>query len=402
VKPTTATRGLLAATLCALLAAASSASAGSTGALSSDDASRAPVRKIVKTKRVAPGLLFTTIVEKKLPLRTFVLRMDPSKAVTFDVALARDTLPGRRTVRAVAKAANAIAATNGDFGNPQIGRPTHPMLVDNQLVQTASQIGPLFAVRRDEQAAFLGKPPLEITATEVGAGTTLTVDRWNQGPPTAGELVAYSPIGGTLEAPPDYQCSARLERAGRETPDGGGIVQDFTVAETGCPFDGMGRQDGIVLSAAPATDEATHLLAMPIGETVRLRWSFGWNASDVVGGMPILVQNGRGVATSCSTAFCGRNPRTAIGWTGNGHLLLVVVDGRRPKWSQGATLNEMAQIMRDLGAVEALNLDGGGSSTMVVRGEVVNKPSDDRERLLTNAVLILPGPDRGEDRPASS
>jgi hypothetical protein len=400
VKPTIGARALLAATLCVLLAAATTASAGSQTAVTSDDAGRAPVRKIVKTKRVAPGLLFTRIVEKKLPLRTFVLKMDPSKRVTFDVALARDTLPGRRTVRAVAKAAHAVAATNGDFGNPQIGRPTHPMLLDDQLVQTAAQIGPLFAVRRDEEAAFLGKPPLAITATEVGAGTTMTIDRWNQGPPAAGELVAYSAIGGTLEAPPDYQCSARLAPAGRATPDGDGIVQDFTVAQTGCPFDGMGRQDGIVLSAAPATDEASRLLAMPLGETVRVRWSFGWNASDVVGGMPILVQDGRTVAPSCSTSFCRRNPRTAIGWTANGRLLLVVVDGRRPSWSQGATLREMADIMRDLGAVQALNLDGGGSSTMVVRGDVVNKPSDDRERLLTNAVLILPGPDRGEAAPA--
>ena len=56
----------------------------------------------------------------------------------------------------------------------------------------------------------------------------------------------------------------------------------------------------------------------------------------------------------------------------------------------------MAEIMRDLGAVQALNLDGGGSSTMVVRGEVVNKPSDDRERQLTNAILVLRGADPGE------
>jgi exopolysaccharide biosynthesis protein len=57
----------------------------------------------------------------------------------------------------------------------------------------------------------------------------------------------------------------------------------------------------------------------------------------------------------------------------------------------------MAAIMLDLGAVDALNLDGGGSSTMVIEGQVVNKPSDDRERELTNAILVLPGRDPGED-----
>jgi hypothetical protein len=395
VKPTIAVRAVLATALCALLVATATASAGPAGSLTSNDAAREPARKIVKTKRIAPGLVFTRIVEKKLPLRTFVLKMDPSHAVTFDVALPGGALGARKTVSAMAAGNDAIAAVNGDFGSAS-GRPAHPMVVDDQLVQTAPQAGPLFAVRRDEEAAFIGKPPLEITATEVGTGTTLAIDRWNEGPPVAGEVAAYSPIGGTLEAPPDYQCSARLEPLGPEAPDSDAVVQDFAVAETGCPFDGFGRDDGIVLSAAPATDEATHLLAMPIGETVRVRWSFGWNASDVIGGMPILVQHGRNVAPSCSTSFCGRNPRTAVGWTSQGRLLLVVVDGRRAGWSRGATLREMAEIMRDLGAVDALNLDGGGSTSMVVRGNVVDKPSDGHERKLTSAVLILPGRDRGE------
>jgi exopolysaccharide biosynthesis protein len=59
-------------------------------------------------------------------------------------------------------------------------------------------------------------------------------------------------------------------------------------------------------------------------------------------------------------------------------------------------MDEFARIMRDLGAVDALNLDGGGSSTMVVQGEVVNRPSDGRERSISSAILILPGPDPGE------
>jgi len=52
--------------------------------------------------------------------------------------------------------------------------------------------------------------------------------------------------------------------------------------------------------------------------------------------------------------------------------------------------------MQNLGAVQALNLDGGGSSTMVVEGVVVNRPSDDRLGRTSNAVLVLPGPDPGE------
>jgi exopolysaccharide biosynthesis protein len=63
----------------------------------------------------------------------------------------------------------------------------------------------------------------------------------------------------------------------------------------------------------------------------------------------------------------------------------------------GASLREFATIMHDLGAVQALNLDGGGSSAMVVKSEVVNRPSDGQQRPISNTVLVLSGPDPGEE-----
>jgi exopolysaccharide biosynthesis protein len=60
------------------------------------------------------------------------------------------------------------------------------------------------------------------------------------------------------------------------------------------------------------------------------------------------------------------------------------------------TLGQLRNILRDLGAVTALNLDGGGSSEMVVQGQVVNQPSEGHERHITNAILVLPGADPGE------
>lgn len=119
-------------------------------------------------------------------------------------------------------------------------------------------------------------------------------------------------------------------------------------------------------------------------EPMRLRWSIGWeNVYDAIGGMPILVQDGRVVAETCSSAFCRRNPRTAIGWTASGRVLLVVIDGRQPRWSVGSALGELARLMVDLGTVYALNLDGGGTSAMWVDGELVNRPSDGQQRSVT-------------------
>ena len=84
----------------------------------------------------------------------------------------------------------------------------------------------------------------------------------------------------------------------------------------------------------------------------------------------------------------GRAPRTALGITRDNKALLVVVDGRR-RSSVGFTLLELAQFMLEQGAVEALNLDGGGSSEMLIDRRIVNEPSDGRERRLGAAIAVV-------------
>ncbi|MDP2773146.1 MAG: phosphodiester glycosidase family protein, partial [Nocardioides sp.] len=87
------------------------------------------------------------------------------------------------------------------------------------------------------------------------------------------------------------------------------------------------------------------------------------------------------------------HPRTAIGIDRDtNEVLLLVIDGRQ-RFSRGYTMVELAEMMQDLGADEALNLDGGGSSTMVARGPqggmgVVNSPSDGGERMVANAIEV--------------
>ena len=95
-----------------------------------------------------------------------------------------------------------------------------------------------------------------------------------------------------------------------------------------------------------------------------------------------------------------RHPRTAIGYSQNGQILfLVAVDGRQPGYSVGMSLQELAEFMRARladfsfakeNAYQGLNLDGGGSTTMVVAGQVVNSPSDPTgERPVANALLVV-------------
>lgn len=124
---------------------------------------------------------------------------------------------------------------------------------------------------------------------------------------------------------------------------------------------------------------------------------------DAVGGHGVLLRDGRIPAAVDSTGAASfaraRHPRSAVGWDASGRrLLLVTVDGRQPGYSAGMTLRELARTMHALGATEALNLDGGGSTTLVIARtdgqrratvEVLNRPSDKGgERPIANALML--------------
>ncbi|MCT4564476.1 MAG: phosphodiester glycosidase family protein [Maledivibacter sp.] len=85
-----------------------------------------------------------------------------------------------------------------------------------------------------------------------------------------------------------------------------------------------------------------------------------------------------------------RHPRTIIGKYSNDDLIIIVIDGRQGEWSVGVSLERLQDKLLELGVKEAYNLDGGGSSTFYYNGEVLNKPSDGRERPVVNSILIYP------------
>jgi len=170
------------------------------------------------------------------------------------------------------------------------------------------------------------------------------------------------------------------------------VTRTYSVDQRGCFSSSLATQDGVVLSAAPTTDEATFLRSLTLGESLEVSWSLGIpGLEDAIGGDRILVSGGRVALGGCTGAVCGRNPRTAIGLTEDGRALIVVVDGRQGS-SAGMSLTELAQFMVNrLGAQVAMNLDGGGSSTMAVRGAVANHPGDGFERAVSSAVLVFSG-----------
>lgn len=113
---------------------------------------------------------------------------------------------------------------------------------------------------------------------------------------------------------------------------------------------------------------------------------------------PILIQDGQITSdfsnVKIDTNFGNRsiqnaNPRTAIGMIAPNHYVFVVVDGRNEGYSRGMTLTELADLMQDLGATEAYNLDGGGSSTMYFMGRVVNNPQGKNQERGVSDILYI-------------
>lgn len=177
--------------------------------------------------------------------------------------------------------------------------------------------------------------------------------------------------------PPSMPAPARaLLALGRNAPDSL-RARLLTVARPGAPLDTVG------VAIAPF-----HPMEAVGGHGVLLR----------DGGIPAAIDS-----TGAASFARARHPRSAVGWDSTGRrLLLVTVDGRQPGFSAGMTLRELARTMRALGASDALNLDGGGSTTLVLgrrdadRGPVVrvlNRPSDREngrvvERPVANALML--------------
>jgi hypothetical protein len=129
------------------------------------------------------------------------------------------------------------------------------------------------------------------------------------------------------------------------------------------------------------------------------RW---WKKHTAIGGGPVLVKDAAVLVTNKEEQMFvngdnDRHPRTAMGYTSDKKLIILMVQGRFPGIADGATLNEEAKILVDLGCEEGLNLDGGGSSCMLVNGNETIKPSDKEGQRAVPAVFIVRARKKGRN-----
>lgn len=351
-------------------------------------------KTLVRRKKLRGGVTYSVYRERRPANRIRVLKVDLAKRSKMRVSLGTRRLPGAERTSSMARRSKAIAGINGDYALPS-GRPVMTFARGGRLVQTPQRWGRNFAVDGAEENTYIGHPNVRVEVAASG-GRPRRVGRVNAGRPGERQLALFTRAGGALERPPKRACSARLRPSEdvklRSTEDG--ITATYFVGRVRCAKERMRRKDGIVLAARRQGSKAPFVSGLKFGQSMSLTWTLGWpRVRATLGGNPTLVEKGRIPSRNVdgTGAFFARNPRTGVGTTRGGKVLLVTVDGRQPGYSRGMTLRQFARLFRSLGARWALNLDGGGSTTMVVEGRVVNRPSDGPERAVSSSLLVVPG-----------
>ncbi|MCE2413054.1 phosphodiester glycosidase family protein [Candidatus Poribacteria bacterium] len=330
----------------------------------------------------------------------------------FEVALANAQVLGKETVRSMANRRNqrgdrrVLVAVNGGFGVLGDMRGYGGVLEslhvqDGELITQPTDTEACFGVT--ESGEFLSTPVEMKASVQIGAHT-LPLGCVNQRRLDGCQVTLYTPrlgksthtnrrrgteivIGGfPLPLTPNYTHSYRVEGVSRDgdstIPRDGAILWISTRL----------KDSGVSEFNTGASGTFTVTLSPP-----------EWNrVQHAIGGRLRLLKNGKINETlvemhraekrhtpgkRASVLNLSHEPRTALGYNAD-TLFLIVADGRQPKYSTGLTLYELASIFIDLGATDAINLDGGSSSTFVVNDAVLNKPSGQREREVLNAVLI--------------
>jgi hypothetical protein len=283
-------------------------------------------------------------------------------------------------------------AVNGDFWQPGTDTPIGGVVSLGRLLR--NPVGGHEQVTLSPDGGILAGP-LKIHASlvpdDLHALDIAAVNRQ----PKADELVLFTPASGRSTGTPKGTIELSLRAI---EPKGFVTLARTTVvklAKYGSPAGNAPiPKDGGVLSGTGRGGRLLRDLLARVrnGETSQdalLRIESHPGALESIGGGPVLMRGGRVLAQAAPTAFVrGRHPRTMIGWTPKGEVLLVTVDGRQPGYSDGITLAEGARLMAALGASDAVNLDGGGSTTFVSRGRVVNRPSDRAVRTVRGVQIV--------------
>ncbi len=362
------------------------------------------VDTLVYPHQVGPGVVFSKYDLPGMPLKVSVMEMDlKNKYIDFETCLGGDKGVSQENPLSMATRNDrpgheVVGATNGDFyfyqntlenGIPRSGQFRRDECVTNP-------VGRACFVLSDDRRPFIDRVDFAGTITYAGATVrlhTVNMQRLEWEDTGGNQINLYTNSYGSATE----KCSggSKVIIAPKSTPFKWYANSPETCVVEQIIADGEGVTaipEGKAVLWAQGTCMST-LTSMKVGDEltinlgVDLRNQPGLlkNFKEVMGGSDnIIMQNGQLV-----DEWDERHPRTCIGFSADSSkVYFVVIDGRSTS-STGVTLSEAAGVFLGLGAVNAVNLDGGGSSCMVVNGEVVNTPSDGSLRAVGNGCLLI-------------
>lgn len=213
--------------------------------------------------------------------------------------------------------------------------------------------------------------------------------------PGAAKFVNGTPNGGTaLHNVRATTVEAAKAAAGQGYRVIAGVNADFFRINEDYSPRGVCIKQGETLSTSTRPFFAVTADGKPVIDIGDNLSQYDGTLAEAVGGSDIILRNGEIDDVGYGTEFgYTRHPRTAVGFDGTGRIFLVVVDGRQPSLSNGASLGDLAILFLELGATDALNLDGGGSSTFILADgaqfRTKNSPSDGSLRKVYNSLLVV-------------
>ncbi|MCF7797559.1 MAG: phosphodiester glycosidase family protein [Lentisphaeria bacterium] len=344
--------------------------------------------EITSTNLVGPGVWHTHTRIPEVPWDMHIMTIDlQNPYITLESSKGEDQLFAREgTSSAAARKSypghRVIGAVNGDFYNVETGEPINAQIVNGHVIHRPTG-RPTFAVSSDSIPFIEYMSMSGVLVDDSGAENA--IHGVNQSRNTD-QLVMFNDFYGATTATNEFGtevvCTLVSEPLVNDTVRVVVMAKNAGAGNAQIPDDEL-VFSGHGVSAAFLNDQVA------IGDTLRYLMRFsGVNESvlvNAIGGNPIIVQNGSPVNDDGI-----RHPRTSVGWDESGrYLYFFVVDGRQAGLSLGVTLGELGQLMAERGVYRGLNLDGGGSSTFVIQGQIKNSPSDGGERRVSNHMLVV-------------
>lgn len=310
---------------------------------------------------VEKGVKYVRMIRfyKNKPVRINIVEMSlgVNQGLAVEPAIASETLTSRNKISNIAGRDNAIVAINGGYFKPQTGVPLGTLMI-NKKVYT----GPIY----DRVAMGIFDNGFEMARVQLKANVVtnkggLKIDNINQPRMLSTNTIVYTPDWGEYSPPsPKY---------GKQLVISGGKLIKTSYGRSQIPKDGF-----VIVGPQKSLDTIANARKFKLDIKINPEWK---DVNHIISGGPYLVKNGDiyvDMTAQKLASIGGRNPRTAIGYTKDNSLIMLTADGREGA-SIGLTLIELANLMKELGCVNAMNLDGGGSTVMYVKGKIVNKPA---------------------------